>query len=135
MSVVLPRRRRPVGIDVSIAIVNIVLLLIFFFLATGQINADDRIEGLSLARTSELPLEQLPRPILIAEPGGGWLLDGARVAPDLLGVALDRLPQPVTVHLLIDREAPAEGLVTLLNNPGLRDRAIKLVTLRDRAIQ
>ena len=117
----------------SVAIVNIVLLLIFFFLVTGQVTADERVEGVALPRTAALPLDQLPRPIVIVEPGGGWLLDGAPVAPDLLGVAMDALPQPVTLHLLIDRTAPADGLVALLNHPALRDRAVKLVTLRDRA--
>ncbi|MCQ0969169.1 biopolymer transporter ExbD (plasmid) [Paracoccus sp. TK19116] len=133
MSVVLPRRRRSPRIDVSIAIVNIVLLLIFFFLVTGQVTADERVEGVALPKTSALPLDQLPRPILIVESGGGLLLNGEPVAADLLGVALDALPQPVTLHLLIDRTAPADGLVALLNHPALDDRAVKLVTLRDRA--
>ncbi|MEL6426040.1 MAG: biopolymer transporter ExbD, partial [Pseudomonadota bacterium] len=55
-------RRRTVELDVSLAIVNIVLLLIFFFLATGRLlnPVDARID---LSDTSDLPLDQLPSPI------------------------------------------------------------------------
>ena len=132
MTVSLPRRRRQSGIDVSMAIVNIVLLLIFFFLVTGQMNVSDRVEGLKLARTTVLPLEQLPKPVLIVDPDGGWSLNGQRVAADLLGFAMDDLPQPVTLHLVIDRSAPADGLIELLNHPALADLTVKLVTLRQR---
>lgn len=135
MGVSLPPRRQGARIDVSLAIVNIVLLLIFFFLLTGQIAADDRIEGLELAETSDLPLDQLPRPILIIGPQGEWLLDGQEVAPDLLAVALDAMPQPLTLNLLLDRAAPATTLGSLLSHPALRDRDLQLVTLKKRVIR
>ena len=49
--------------DISFAVVNIVLLLIFFFLVTGRLlnPIDPEIE---LAETSELPLDALPSPLL-----------------------------------------------------------------------
>ncbi|MFQ1701444.1 ExbD/TolR family protein [Loktanella agnita] len=125
----LPRRHKPVGLDVSLAIVNIVLLLIFFFLATGQL-LNPPTEGVEISETTELPLDQLPAPILIVRDDAIWELDGVPVAPDLLGVAVAALDAPVTLHILIGREAPASALIDIMNRDALRDVEIKLVTLR-----
>lgn len=130
MTLRLPQSRRRVTIDVSFAIVNIVLLLIFFFLISGRIGAGLPAE-IDPARSGHLPLERLPHPLLIVDERG-WTLDGTAVSPELIGVALDALPQPVTLHLLIDRGAPAQTLVELLNRPELAGRALRLVTLHER---
>ena len=125
----LPRRHTPVGLDVSLAIVNIVLLLIFFFLATGQL-LNPPTEGVEISETTELPLDQLPSPILIVRDDGNWELDGAPVAPALLGVAVGALETPVTLHILIGREAPASSLIDIMDRDELKEVEIKLVTLR-----
>ena len=56
-------------LDVSMAIVNIVLLLIFFFLATGRLlnPADNQVQ---VAETTDLPLDQLPSPVLVVGTDG-----------------------------------------------------------------
>ena len=125
----LPRPRKRVQLDISYAVVNIVLLMIFFFLATGRLVNPVRPD-ISLAETSELPLEALPAPILVVAQNGSWQLDGRDLSPELLGAALNALPQPVTLHVLINREAPADALVSVLGRPELRDVALRLVTLR-----
>lgn len=132
MTISLPPPRRQLRIDVSLAIVNIVLLLIFFFLVSGQLTASGQPPTMELPETTDLPLDQLPRPILIVAPDGDWTLDGQPVAPDLLGVAVAALPRPVTLHVLIDRAAPADTLVAVLRDPALQDIALRLVTLRHR---
>ena len=121
-----PRPR--VKLDVSIAIVNIVLLLIFFFLATGRL-LNPIGPDLELSETSELPLEDLPSPILVIKADATWELDGVPVAPEFLGLAIGDLPQPVTLHLLINRTAPANALLSVLNRPELEDIEVRLVTL------
>ncbi|WP_298294610.1 biopolymer transporter ExbD [uncultured Litoreibacter sp.] len=130
----LPRPKPPVRLDVSLAIVNIVLLLIFFFLATGRL-LNPVGPDLELSQTSELPLDQLPSPILVIHADGTWDLNGNEVAPDLLDVALQNLPQPVVLHLLINREAPANALIQVINRPELTETEIRLVTLHRRAGQ
>lgn len=128
----LPRPKKPIQLDVSLAIVNIVLLLIFFFLATGRLMnpvADD----LNLAETSELPIDQLPSPILVVAADGSWELDGEPLAHDFLDIALQNLPQPVTLHVLINRTAPANALIGILNRPELADTEVRLVTLHQRS--
>lgn len=127
----LPREHEKSELDVSLAIVNIVLLLIFFFLATGRMLNPDGPE-LDLSQTTELPLDQLPSPILVVGQDGEWQLDGQDVARDFLSIALDSLAQPVTLHLLIDKSAPANTMINVLNLPELADREVKLVTLHIR---
>jgi biopolymer transport protein ExbD len=130
----LPRDHEKSELDVSLAIVNIVLLLIFFFLATGRLLNPVGPE-VDLSETTELPLDQLPSPILVVAEDGTWQLDGQDVARDLLGVALDSLEQPVTLHLLMDRNAPANAMISVLNLPELAEREVKLVTLHRRLDQ
>lgn len=127
----LPREHEKSELDVSLAIVNIVLLLIFFFLATGRLMNPVGPE-VDVSETTELPIDQLPSPILVVGEGGALQLDGQDVAPDFLAIALDSLEQPVTLHLLIDRTAPANAMINVLNLPELADREVKLVTLHRR---
>ncbi|MGL5012433.1 MAG: biopolymer transporter ExbD [Paracoccaceae bacterium] len=125
----LPARRKKTEMDVSYSIVSIVFLLMFFFLLTGQMQ-NTAAQRMALAETSDLPLDRLPSPILIVGEGGAWSLDGAPVAPDLLTLALQRLPQPVILHVLIGKEAPAESLLQVVTRPDLANIEMRLVTLR-----
>ncbi len=125
----IPQRKAGVGMDVSLAIVNIVLLLIFFFLATGQL-LNPPTQGVEISETTELPLDQLPQPILIVRDDGNWQLGDRPVNPDLLGAAITDLEDASTLHVLIGRDAPAETLLNILERPALADVEIKLVTLR-----
>lgn len=111
--------------DVSLAIVNIVLLLIFFFLATGGL-LNSPSYGVDLSTTDELPIEMLPKPLLIVGPAGELSLNGEPVAIELLG---PRLVGETRVHLLIDRQAPAIDLVGLLSQPELERVEVRLVTI------
>lgn len=113
--------------DVSLAIINIVLLLIFFFLATGQLlNARDTV--VALAETAELPIEALPDPTLVVADDGTLTLDGNPVAPELLGTALAGEP---VLHVLIARTAPATRLIEIVSRPELSGIEIRLVTVHN----
>lgn len=125
----LPLPKKPIQLDVSLAIVNIVLLLIFFFLATGQL-LNPPAADVELAETSELPLDTLPSPVLVVVADGSWELDGEAVAPDLLEVALAPLERPLILHILINRAAPATSLIAVMNRPELAEAELRLVTLR-----
>lgn len=125
----LPTPAKPIKLDVSLAIVNIVLLLILFFLATGQL-LNPRTGNVDLSETSELPLDALPSPILVVSDNGDWALDGAPVAPALVGTALAALPDDSTLHVLISRNAPASALVNVMTAPALENTTLRLVTIR-----
>lgn len=111
--------------DTSLAIINIVLLLIFFFLLTGRLASAPGIP-VQLAETAELPIAALPRPILVWESGNDLTLDGEPIAPDALQTALADETQ---LHILIDRAESARVLVDLLAKPEFAHLTISLVTI------
>ena len=124
----LPDRTEPTRPDVSFAIVNIVLLLILFFLATGSlVNTPD--QGINIAETRDLPIDQLPPPVLVVEEDRSLVLDGIEVDPLLLEQALDG---ETVLHVLIDRTAPALDLLEVLAQPGMNRLDIRLVTVHRR---
>jgi len=125
-----PDRRKP---DFTLTMINIVFLLLLFFLTTGSLtNRNEARTGTPL--TSDLPLERLPRPLLLLTREGELFLDGAAVDPAAVvsasaealkatGMAGQRL------NLLADREMPASTLLDLaeaLRGGGI---AVQLVTL------
>jgi len=126
-----------VGADFSLATVNIVLLLVFFFLITGTLVERDEM-AVDLAETRDLPLDRLPRPLLLMQAEGNWSLDGEAISPATLVSALNEslasLPGDGRVlHLLPDKHLPAADLLSVLQRGDLADVQIKLVTLRLRA--
>ncbi|RJE87900.1 ExbD/TolR family protein [Paracoccus onubensis] len=128
MSLQLPARSSErLRIDTSLAIVNIVLLLIFFFLVAGQETRPPH--DISLARTSQLAPSNLPSPLLQIRSEEDWLLDGQPILPDLLAAALSESDE--VLHLVIDKEADANLLIKVLDHPELVNRDVRLVTLRE----
>lgn len=133
MKSLLPPRRRLNSIDSSMAIVNIVLLLIFFFVLSGQ---DMKPEGeLDLSETRRLSPDRLPSPILVIGGQGEWHLDGQPITPELLPVALAQAGTGAGLYLMIDRSAPASQLIATLNRPELDGLDIRLVTLHQEGTQ
>ena len=121
----LPEPGTRVTPDVSLAIVNIVLLLILFFLATGAlINTPD--QGVDIAETLDLKVDQLPPPLLTVREDRSLALDGL---PIERGNLAEALTDETVLHVLIDRQAPALDLLELLAEPGLDALEIRLVTL------
>ncbi|MFN3971754.1 MAG: ExbD/TolR family protein [Gemmobacter sp.] len=122
-----PRRR---AADFSLAIVNIVLLLVFFFVITGSLvqQGETRVD---LARTADLPLDRLPRPLLLIDAEGRMALDGVDMAEDDLAARL--APMPPALYLLADGRLAADTLLRLTTRPDLAGTALHLVTLHDSA--
>ena len=128
MSLRLPASRgRKVQVDTSLAIVNIVLLLIFYFLLAGQ---DPKFATqLELATTSTLSPDTLPSPVLEVVGPEDWRLDGRPILPEALPAALAAMPAG-PLHLLLDRNAPATLLVSLMRRPELASHELRLVTVK-----
>jgi biopolymer transport protein ExbD len=125
-----PRRRPP---DFSLTIVNIVLLLVFFFIVTGSLvqRGETRVD---LARTSELPLDRLPRPLLLIDAQGAMALDGVPVTDGEIAAGLGD-PLPAVLHVLADAALPASALLDLSLRDDLGAVALRLVTLHDPAFR
>lgn len=125
----LPPPGPPIRPDVSLFIVNIVLLLILFFLAAGSL-VEPAQEGLRLAQTRDLPISALPSPVLVVASDGSLQLDGTPVETAALPQALNG---QTVLHLLMDRDAPALDLLALVNRPEMAGLDIRLVTLHQQS--
>jgi biopolymer transport protein ExbD len=118
-----PKPRK--AFDSSLAIINIVLLLIFFFLSTGTLMSSRTVE-VNLPDTTRLPLDLLPEPLLVITTDGEMSLEGVPVAPGTLAGLLIDSP---TVYVLTDRDLSASTLLSLLDDEALIAVDVQLVTL------
>lgn len=120
-----PAERRPPP-DFSIAMVNIVLLLVLFFLVAGTLMAEE--EGrVALPETRDLPLEALPRPLLLVGEDGTLALDGETIEAGALRAAVAEIER---LHLLVPRDLPANSLVEIAGEVASGGAAVSLVTVR-----
>ena len=126
-----PNRRRH---DFTLTMINIVFLLLLFFLTTGSLINREEAQS-TIPVTRNLPLERLPRPLLLILEDGSLFLDGGAVSRDELGSAAKRAVQAIgredaVLSLLAQRDmsaAPLLNLVEALRADGL---PLQLVTLR-----
>lgn len=129
----LPRPNRSVmrtRMDSSLAVVNLVLLLLFFFMVAGLRPGLETTTAPPTTR--DLALAGVPAPVLIVAGPEDWRLDGQPVAPELLPAALP--PGDGTVlHLVIAADAPAELLADVVGTPALGSYRLRLVTIRDQS--
>ena len=129
----LARRRRQAP-DFSLATVNVVFLLLLFFLAVGTIVDPEEIE-VAPPETSELPLDRLPRPLLVIRADGTMSLDGAAVSTSELSErAQASLAGGNDAPDFLNVLAPAGSRASPVMTPLLRLAAdgvpVRLVTLR-----
>lgn len=126
----IPQTRRRTKPDFSLTTVNIVLLLVFFFLLAGTIVETEEME-VNLAVTEDLPLDRLPRPLLLMGLDGQWSLDGQAVTREGLAVVLAQMQEGEErrLYLLSDAALPASELVALVQDPALAGVNLQLVTL------
>lgn len=124
-----PMEKRPPP-DFGLAQVNIVLLLVLFFLVVGTIVETDEL-AVDLSVTEDLPLERLPRPLLLIDPEGNWALDGTRMSRADVLLALSDQPDDITmVHILAPKTMPADALVAVLQQLEQTPLGATLVTLK-----
>ena len=116
--------------DFGLAQVNIVLLLVLFFLVVGTI-VETSEQAVRLPETVDLPLERLPRPLLLIDGGDTWQLDGEGLAPLDAVARLIENPDGVTrVHLLAAQDLPADVLFAALRRLEDTGLGVALVTIK-----
>ena len=126
--------------DFSLATVNIVLLLVLFFLVVGS-PAGEAERAVTLPETRSLPLDALPRPLLALAPGGAMELDGAAIDAAGLVARIEggnggrngagMGDEPLTaLHLLVPRDLAALELLALSDLIAGAGAQVVLVTLR-----
>ena len=117
--------------DSGLAIVNIVLLLIFFFLTTGSLSNSTTVT-VQLPETTELPLDLLPKPLLTVSLEGELTLDGV---PIERGSLADALVDDPLLHVLADREANAGEVLDLIAAEELIAVQVRLVTVHRKDVE
>jgi biopolymer transport protein ExbD len=128
-----PRRHN----DFTLAMINIVFLLLLFFLTTGSlINPEEKQSTIPFTRN--LPLERLPRPLLLMEGDGSLFLDGRAISRDGLveaaRAAIDATGRYETpLSLLAQRDMAASGLLNIAETLRAAGLGLQIVTLREPA--
>ena len=128
MAVFLPPPRKRFQPDFSLATVNIVLLLLLYFIVAGD-PAEQGERAITPPTTRDLALAGLPRPLLALPPDGELTLDGTATTPTALytRIAAGELPR---VHLLAARDHPAQALLALAGTLASSGAEVQMVTLR-----
>ena len=125
-------RTSPPTLDFAVPAINIVFLLLLFFITNGsQVNRPE----LTVAppTVERLPGDRLPRPLLAVSADGALHLDGDAVSEQELR---ERLSAPgtaaATLNILADRTMPARDLLALMGRlRGEGGLVLKLVTRRE----
>ncbi|MFV0491691.1 MAG: ExbD/TolR family protein [Pseudorhodobacter sp.] len=101
-------RRKP---EPTIALINIVFLMLIFFLVAGTLARPvDR--DLNLVRVADL--DQAPPPDALVLHADGQISHEGRIIEDLAGyLSGENTVDGKAIRLLPDRDAPAEALITL----------------------
>jgi biopolymer transport protein ExbD len=124
-------RRRPKP-DFSLTIVNIVFLLLLFYLTAGTLVSQSEFEAAAPV-TADLPLDRLPRPLLVVGTNG-LFIDGRAIGRKALAAAVDEAMDAKAgfLNVLAEKDMPAGEFLDIVGEAGLADIPIRIVTLRDR---
>ena len=122
-----PKRQRP---DFSLTVINVVFLLLLFYLATGSLIKQSELEA-DVPITQDLPLEHLPRPLLLVTADRLLFIDGAPVSmEDLPEAALKAVKNSQFLNVLADRTMRGRDFLGILARVETAGVAARIVTLR-----
>ena len=130
----LPGRKSAPTADFSLAIINVVFLLLFFFILTGSVVQRSEME-VRAPFTRNLPLERLPRPLIVVSEKSELFMDGLLITSEnlLLRIGnskLDKNHKFDRLNILADGKLSAKMFlktVDRLRNTGI---PIRIVTVR-----
>ncbi len=105
--------KRRLTLDPAIPTINIVFLLLLFFLVAGRVRGTDEV-GVDMPQSLQTAADRLPKPLLIVTRSGDLRMDGRPISVEALA---DRLraatPQPGTLTILADGAADARAVLAL----------------------
>ena len=132
------RSRPGPQLDFSLPAINVILLLLFFFIVSGTVTARNETE-IAPPVTEDLPLDRLPRPLLLLAPDGSFWLDGSTIAPgDLLEAAASRramAKRDVPINLLAAQDMNAAPFLDVMATLRAAGMPVRIVTLDRRATE
>jgi len=119
-----PRARKSID-DQLIPLINIVFLLLIFFMVAGQITQREAVID-PPASLSRKPAPEDPA-LLVLERSGALRINGRPIDAQALTSALDAYPGDAGITLAADRDVPASGLAPVLL--AVRGAGFETVTL------
>lgn len=127
----LPSRPRRPRHDFSLTVVNIVFLLLLFYLATGSLIKRNELET-DVPVTLDLPLERLPRPLLLIAADRSLSLDGAPLTMDELPTMAREAASPGGfLNVLADRSMAGREFLEVLARVDAAGVPVRIVTMRE----
>jgi biopolymer transport protein ExbD len=115
--------------DFSLTIINVVFLLLLFYLTTGSLIKQNELAA-NVPLTSDIPLERLPRPLLLITGDRSLFIDGTPVASaDLPDAARQATANGKPLNILADRSMSGRiflGVVAQLEAAGIATRIVTL---------
>ncbi len=128
-----PRNRAPTA-DFSLAIINVVFLLLFFFILTGSVVQRNEM-NVQPPLTKKLPLERLPRPLIAISNDNELFLDGQLISLEVLlsQIALAKQNEDGTfpaLNILADSDLSAKTFLATVDSLRMTGLTIRIVTIR-----
>jgi len=128
-----PRQKAPAA-DFSLAIINVVFLLLFFFSLTGSIVQRNEM-AVRPPDTKNLPLERLPRPLIAIAKNGVLTLDGQELSMKALlkqiGESIARKDGTFRrLNILVDKDYSAKTFLARIDGLRATNLPMRIVTVR-----
>lgn len=129
-----PPRRKP---DFTLTMINIVFLLLLFFLTTGSLTNRNEAQA-DIPFTKDLPLEKLPRPLLLLAADGSLFLDGkaqprATLTLDAKAALAATGDPDAALNLLAQKEMAARDFLEVAQELRTGGVTVQIVTLHQSA--
>lgn len=110
----IPRRKKRARPDFSLSVINIVFLLLLFYLASGSLVKPGET-ATDAPVTAGLRPELLPRPLLVVAADRSLLLDGVSIAlDDLPAAARGKVEEGGVLNVLADRSMSGRDFLDVL---------------------
>lgn len=128
-----PRIRRRERMEFALPTINVIFLLMLYFLIAGTIVQKDEL-SVTPPVTMEVATDRLPRPLLVISETGTFTLDGLSIAREELVAAAaaaiaDPLAQTPQLNVLAPRDMAAEPFLDILAAFGAGGVPVRLVTV------
>ena len=130
----LPGRKSAPTADFSLAIINVVFLLLFFFILTGSVVQRSEME-VRAPFTRNLPLERLPRPLIVISEKNELFLDGLLINSESLLRRINESTEENNskfdrLNILADGKLSAKKFLKTVDRLRKTGLPIRIVTVR-----
>jgi len=131
--ILIARKTAPTA-DFSLAIINVVFLLLFFFILTGSVVQRSEME-VRAPFTKNLPLERLPRPLIVISKKSELFLNGVPITEDQLNLTISQSngkpdAKFSKINILADGKLSAKSFLKIVDWLKKSGIPVRIVTVR-----